>query len=159
MQKYLLGIGLGGCILAGTTLYYYDKWRQERLTRLQNEVSFSLFLLNLIRPIPRMISRPRLMAPSELQREVARSKINWIAHTQLDPAPHSITIDGPLTIDVVFDRINQHAHLFSNLPEIAASIRQIENLKIWNRLFIHNPTSGILEIQATTGSDTICVQV
>lgn len=164
MKRFVLTIGAGGILLACTTLYYYDKWRQERLAHLETEIGFSLFLLDLLHPRVRTTPYSKTMTPLQLQTAVSQSKINWTAHELLDPAPQSVKINGPLTIDVIFDQVNCHAHLFSDLSvsdfsQLASTIRQISNPHIWNRLLIHNTKSGILEIQANTGKDTICVQI
>jgi hypothetical protein len=72
-----------------------------------------------------------------------------------------VILDTELTYDNVMVQIENYSHLFGNQYELEVSIRQIQNLHIWDRLLIHDAITGLLEIQVneTSGKNTICVQI
>lgn len=85
----------------------------------------------------------------------AKLRISSECYQVLEPAPTKVTLPGLLT----FEAIIPYLHDLPNPQDILFTIAQIPNLHIWNRLLLHDELEGVLEFEATGGSDVICVLI
>ena len=90
---------------------------------------------------------------------VESASINYRAHEILEEAPKIIPVSGQFTSDKIMDLVASEPYA----DRLRTLLDSVSNLYIWDRVFIHDRSVGLIDLRTENGNDTktrtICFQV